>query len=346
VLAVLTLVCALFQAPAAPEAGQALWESGRRSEALDAWAAALTATPEDRALRLRLSEAQLAVHRYAAALETALPLGASADRQIGLALYRLGRWEEALAHLQRDEELQILMRVEALEALARPEEAEVELERAAQILGEEDVRVLAHRARALARRGDDAGALTLYRRAHALDPYDPAALFGLGRALVAVGEREEGLAALARHRELTPKLDALDFARRGVDLAPLHAPNHAAVGDAERALGRPAAARAAYDLALALATPAEVTPIALRCARLLHEDLGLVDAAVALLEEAGRKSDDARAWVRAGDLLQQSGRPMEAVQRFLKARELRPGDDAIQARIDGAHAAYRREPAK
>lgn len=328
------------------DAGAALWDAGRRSEALDTWQAELAAVPGDRALRLRVSEAQVAVHRYAAALETAAPLGPEADRLRGLALYRLGRWEEALAHLSRDEVLQVLMRVEALEALGRAEESEVDVARAAELLGEDDVRVLGHRARALARRGDDAGALELYRRAHALDPFDPAALFGLGRALVAVGKREEGLAMLERHRELTPKLDALDFARRSVDLAPLHAANHAGVGDAERALGRFEAARAAYGRGLDLAGPAEVAPIALRCARLLAEDLGQLDAAVALLEEAGAKSDDPRTWVRAGDLLLEAGRAMDAVQRYLKARELRPDDAAIAARIEAAHASYRKEPKK
>jgi tetratricopeptide (TPR) repeat protein len=326
--------------------GADLWAVGRRLEALEAWQAALTEAPQDAALRRRLVEAQLAVHRYAAALETAQALGPEDDRLRGLALYRLGRWEEALAHLEGGEPLGVLMRIEAFEALGRSAEADAEIERAAQLLGPDDVRVLAHRARALARRGDDAAALELYARAHALDPWDSAALFGLGRALVAVGRREEGLAKLEQHRELTPKLDALDFAQRSVDLGPLHAANHAAVGDAERALGRFEAARAAYGRGLDLAQPAEITPIALRCARLLAEDLGELDGAVALLEGAGTKSDDARCWVRAGDLLQEAGRPVDALQRYLKARELRPDDKAIEARIEATHASYRKEPRK
>lgn len=341
----LALAVALGLAPSVPQdTGAALWDAGRRAEAIEAWQAALNAAPEDSELCLRLTEAQLAVHRYAAALATAATLGSEAERLRGLALYRLGRWEEALAHLQRDEALQLLMRVEALEALGRAEEAEAELERVAGLLGQEDVRVLGHRARALARRGDDAGALELFRRAHELDPYDPGALFGLGRALVAVGRREEGLARLEQHRALTPKLDALDFALRSVDLAPLHAANHAALGDAERALGRFEAARSAYGRGLDLAGAAEATPIALRCARLLAEDMHQLDAAVTLLEQTGTKSGDARNWVRAGDLLQGADRPLEAVQRYLKARELRPDDPAIEARIEAAHGAYRKDP--
>jgi tetratricopeptide (TPR) repeat protein len=341
VLAVALVVSGTLQDPAGD-----LWAAGRRLEALDAWQKALAGAPDDAALRLRLAEAQLSVHRYAAALETAQPLGQEAERLRGLALYRLGRFEQALEHLQRDELLQVLLRIESCEALGRAEEADAEIEHAQRLSGTEDARLLGHRARARARAGDDAGALELYRRAHELDPYDPAALFGLGRALIAVGEREEGLARLEEHRALTPKLDALDFALRGVDLAPLHGPNHAAVGDAERALGRAPHALGAYARAMELATPTEVTPIALRYARLLSEDLRRIDEAVALLEEAGRRSDDARAWVRAGDLLRDDGRPMDAVQRYLKARELRPDDAAIAARIEAAHAAYRREPRK
>jgi tetratricopeptide (TPR) repeat protein len=338
------LLVAFASASAPPDAGADLWAVGRRLEAIETWQRALAQAPQDSALRRRLVEAQLAVHHYAAALENAAALGAEADRERALALYRLGRWEEALQHLGRDDELQVLMRIEALEALARSEESEREVERAAQLLGEDDVRVLGFRARAQARKGDDAAALALYRRAHELDPWDPAALFGLGRALVAVGEREQGLEMLRLHRELTPKLDALDFAQRGVDLAPLHAANHAGVGDAERDLGRTELALAAYERAYGLATPDELAPIALRLARLLAEDLGRTDGAVELLEEAGARCDDVRLWVRAGDLLREDGRPMEAIQRYLKARELRPDDDVIQRRIDETHASYRKEP--
>lgn len=346
-LASIALAAALAVGLASPQdPGADLWAAGRRLEALESWRKALEAAPDDAGLRRRLFEAQISVHRYEAALETALQLGPEVDRWRGLALYRLWRWEEALALLPRDEVETLLMRVEALETLGRAEEAEAEVERAEQLMGQADARLLGHRARARARAGDDAGALELYRRAHELDPYDPAALFGLGRALIAVGEREQGLARLEEHRALTPKLDALDFALRGVDLAPLHGPNHAAVGDAQRALGRLEVANQAYAYAMDLAAPGEVTPIALRYARLLAEDLRKVDAAVALLEEAGRKSDDARAWVRAGDLLRDDGRPMDAVQRYLKARELRPDDAAIAARIEAAHAAYRKEPGK
>lgn len=343
-LAPLVLAAALALSAAAPQdPGTALWQADRRAEALEVWQKALAASPDDRALRLRLLEAQLAVHRYEGALETAAPLGAEVDRQVGLALYRLWRWEEALAHLERDEPLQALMRIEALEALGRAEEADREVALAAELLGADDARLLAHRARALARSGDDAGAVELFRRAHEVDPYDPGALFGLGRALIAVGERDEGLALLARHRELTPKLDALEFARRGVDLAPLHAANHGAVGDAERALGRFEAAREAYARGLDLAEPAEVAPIALRCARLLAEDLGDVDGAVRILEQAGARSgDDPRPWVRAGDLLLAAGKPLDAVQRYLKAGELRPDDAAIAERLEKAYESMRK----
>ena len=160
------------------------------------------------------------------------------------------------------------------------------------------------------------------------------------RALISAGERDEGLAVLERHRTLVPLFDQLDFAERSVDLAPLHAPNHAAVGDAQRALGRLDEAQAAYARAIELARGEELVPIALRQARLLAEDRSNVDGAVSALESAAVRFPDARLFVRSGDLLMTAGRPIDAVQRYLKARELRPQDAQIAQRIEAARAAY------
>ena len=158
------------------------------------------------------------------------------------------------------------------------------------------------------------------------------------------GRREEGLARLAEHRVLAQRLDALDFAQRGLDLAPLSAANHALLGDAERGLGRSERAQAGYRRGLELAGEAELVPIALRLARLLVEDRDDLEAALDLLETTGQRSSDARPWVRAGDLLQEAGRSMDAVQRYYKARELRPDDAAIEARIEAARRGYRKDP--
>ena len=320
----------------------ALWAAGRRVEAIEALCQRLSSHPREEGLRRTLAERQLEVHWYAAALQTLELLGPEADDLRAIALYRLARWEEALARLSPDDPAHALMRLEALEALGR--ETDAELARARSLLGAAEPRLLGFEGRARARKADHAGAVVAFRLALQADPLDGAALYGLGRSLIALGEREEGLQTLERHRALTPLLDQLDFARRSVDLAPMHAPNLAALGDAERALGRVDQAKALYERALALAAGAESVPIALRHARLLDEDRHDLDGAVRALENAAARFPDARLYVRAGDLLMQADRPIEAVQRFLKAGELRPSDPAIAARIEAARAAYRRDP--
>jgi tetratricopeptide (TPR) repeat protein len=337
ILAAALLFCSSLQQAEDPEA---LWAAGKRAESIQVLTARLQANPDQEPLRTRLAEQQLAVHWYAAALETLAPLGDNAGALRARALFLLGRWEEAIPGLARDDPAQLLMRIEALEALGRDPEAEADLARARELLGEEDARLLVYQARAHARAGRWPEAIADFRRALESDPLDGAALFGLGRALISSGERDEGIAVLTRHRALTPLLDQLDFARRSLDLAPLHAANHAAVGDAERALGRIEAAQAAYARALELASGEELVPIALRQARLLAEDRTDVDAAVSALESAAARFPDARLFVRSGDLLLAAGRPVDAVQRYLRARELRPDDAQIAQRIEKARAAY------
>ena len=339
-LRALLAVVLLCAAQAPPEDPELLWSSGRRSEAIQALAARLQSSPDQTELRLALAERQLAVHWYAAALETLEPVGAQGTALRARALYRLGRWEEALTLLSRDDPSEMLLRLEALEALDRGAEAESELAHASEVLGAQHPRLLVYRARAAARRERWLEAIADFRQAVEADALDAAALFGLGRALVAAGEREEGLAVLERHRALTPLLDQRDFAERGIDLAPMHAPNHAALGDAMRALGRLEEALAAYARALELAQGEELVPIALRQARLIAEDRNDVDGAVSALETAANRIPDARLYVRSGDLLMSAGRPMDAMQRFLRARELRPGDAQIERRVDAARAAY------
>lgn len=334
------VVVLLCGAQAQPEDPEQLWAAGRRSESIQALAVRLEEAPDDVELRTALAERQLAVHWYAAALQTLEPLGPTGDSLRARALYRLGRWEEALALLSPDDPLEVLLRLEALEALDRSDESEAELARASALLGAQHPRLLVYRARAETRRQRWPEAIATFRLAVEADPLDGAALFGLGRALVSAGQREEGLEVLERHRTLTPLLDQRDFAERGIDLAPMHAPNHAALGDAERALGRVESAEAAYARGVELAHGEEVVPIALRQARLIAEDRGDVDGAVRALETAANRVPDARLYVRSGDLLMSAGRPMDAVQRFLKALELRPGDAQIEQRVATARAAY------
>jgi tetratricopeptide (TPR) repeat protein len=325
---------------------EALWRAGHRVAAIEVLAGELVARPADDDLRLDLARRQVEVHWYAAALATLAPLAPASEVQAlrGLTLYRLARWEAALEHLSSDDPLQALLRIEALERLGRPDEATQALTLARDLLGQDDPRLLGYEGRALARREQHAEAVRVFERALELDPLDADALYGLGRSLVALGERERGLQVLERHRALVPLLDRLDFAQRGVDLAPTHAPNLAALADAQRALGHVDRAEELYERALSLATPEDLVPIALRSARLQAEDRADVDAAVRTLESAAARVPDARLYVRAGDLLLEADRPIEAVQRFLLAGELRPSDAAIQRRIEAARGAYRRDP--
>jgi len=320
-------------------AGEAaeLWARGERHAAVAAWADALARRPGDEALRARLIEAELAIHHYEAALAHCAPLGEAAARFRGPAHYFLGEYEQAVAWLRPDDAERAFMLVDALAALGRLEQADAALARALE-RARDDPRLLAFEGERLTRTGDDAGALAAYEAALARDPLNPTALYGRGRALIRLGRREEGLAALAHHRELLPALDAHEAARRALDLDPSHGPNHAQFGDVERALGRHEEARRAYARAAELATPDQLAPITLRRARLLHEDLRRSDEAVARLDEAFARVPDVRLLVRAADVLVESGRPDEALVRLERARAIRPTDAAIAERIEHAAA--------
>lgn len=335
--AALLAVAALAAAPADDAAD--LWAAGRRADAVARLEADLAERPDDDALRLRLAERLLAVHRYDAAADVAAPLGEAGRRVRGPALYVLARYDQALPLLDRDDPDEILMVLDALTALGRIDDAEALLDHAADVRGADDAAVLVHRGQALARDGEHAAAVERFERALADDPLDAAALYGLGTSLVRSGRRDEGLARLAEHRALLPKLDALDFARRGLDLDPLHADNHGALGDALRDVGLVDDAAAAYGRGLELSADASsAVPIALRWARLLDEDHGDVDAAVALLDEVWTRWRDVRLPVRAGDLLTAAGRIDEALARYDAALAAVPGQAAILERRAAAEA--------
>lgn len=334
----MTPAVALLLALALPaqDAGdaQALWDRGLHDDALAAWSADLERDPTDLELRRLLAARLMQAQRPQAALQVARDLGPEAQGLRGIALYLLARHEEALQHLAPGDPQQALLRVECLEALGRAAEAAAAVDQAAAALGERHPRVLLLRARRLTADGAHAQALPLLREALAADPLDREALFALGQALVRSGARKEGLALLQRHRELLPRLDARDFALQSLALDPAHAANHARVGDAERDLGRLDEAEAAYRRAAQLAHDAsELVPVTLRHARLLHEQRGDLDAALALLEAAAARAPDARLSVRAGDLAAGAGRDDEARAHFTRALALRPGDAQIEARL-------------
>jgi predicted Zn-dependent protease len=332
--------------PVAAQSGDpaSLWEAGRRAEALDAWAAELAQHPDDAALRLALAGHQMEVSRFAAALETAAQLGPEADSLRGRALHQLYRYEEALQYLRADDAFEGLLRVDALLALDRPDAADAELAALAAVRGENDQQLLSLRGRRLLDQGRFADAVPVFRSALAQDALDRQALFGLGQALLRSGQQQEGQAVLQKHRELLPLLDQRDFALQGLNLDPLHADGHAALGDVERQLGLLDSAEQRYRRALALAEGPALVPIALRFARLLAEDRQDPDTAVALLDQVALRVTDPRLSVRAGDVLLETGRAREAQARFEKALERWPDDAAIRARLAKATTAVEQAP--
>lgn len=322
------------------DVGEELWQRGQRAEAIESWLASLAQRPEDAGLRLRLVRAELSTHRYQAALEHARELGDAGRAERGAASYRLAKYAEALAELPRESEEQLLMRIDAALLVAGA------LEGARADAAELERRGFARTARAQATLGriamlggERAGAERHFRRALELDPVDRTALFGLGKLLLDAGKEEEGELLLQRHRKVVPLLDQLDFAQRSVDLAPSHGPNHAAVGDAQRALGRSDEAAKAYETAEAWCRPEELAPVVLRHARLLAEDRKDARAAVELLDRQFEKARDVRLLVRAGDLLTQERDLVGAQARLRKALELRPNDREILARLEKLEAA-------
>ncbi|MCH2105826.1 MAG: tetratricopeptide repeat protein [Planctomycetes bacterium] len=319
-----------------PQGPRELWREGERARAIQALNAKL-AEDERPELRRRLIDWCFTVHKYSAALEAAEGLGDEGDPHRGRALYFLGRYEEALALLDEGDGEAVLMRVEALRALGR--DWGEWIEPAAELLGEGDRRVALLRARALLEGGDHAAAVEAFEGALKRAPLEAEALFGLGRALVLSGERTRGLEVLERHRALTPLLDALDFAERGLDLAPLHGPNHAALGDAWRELvpfdgGSYARAEAAYQAALSRMKGKARVPVHLRRARLIadHGD-GLMAAAFSL-DAALKEGEDPQLLVRAADYFSEAGDAGLALLRLERALALRPGDRAIRERIE------------
>ena len=331
------LLLSLFSL-SAPQGPRELWTQGERTQAITVLSAELEES-ENPAARRQLVEWCFAVHRYRAALEAAGALGEAGDSLKGRALYFLGRYEEALALLDEGDGEAVLMRVEALRALGRDWSEWVEP--AAKLLGERDHRVPLLRARALLERGDHAEAAAGFELVLERAPLEAEAMFGLGRALVLSGKRTRGLETLKMHRELTPLLDALDFAERGLDLSPAHGPNHAALGDAWRGLvsydpssyGR---AEGAYVTALSRMEGAARVPVHLRRARLIADHGVGFFAAAHTLDRALEEGKDPQLLVRAADYYERGGDVATAIIRLERALAMRPGDRAIRERIDKA----------
>lgn len=325
-----------------------LMRAGRQRDAADAMMRLLDEKPADTELRGELVKLEIRIGRYAAALDHAGPLGPEFDATRGKALYLLGRYEAALAFLRSDDADSILFRHEALRALTRFDEASQALEQAAKLLGENNVEVCVRRGQALAREGKFELATEQFRPALEREPLSSTAIYGLGRALISLGNQAEGLELLERHRTLIPLLDNLDFARRNLELDLGHAPNHAALGDALRTLLRFDAQltgeiRESYARAAKFSKGLQVVPIALRHARFFEEDLHDPAQAVRVLDEAFTKRKSARLAVRAGDIWMRASRAREAIGQYFRALDLRPNDESIASRLQTAEEEVRQQ---
>ena len=137
---------------------------------------------------------------------------------------------------------------------------------------------------------------------------------------------------------MTPLLDALEFAQRGLDLAPAHGANHAAVGDAWRSLvpcdrGSYRRAERSYRRAAKLMSGAERVPVHLRHARLVTEHgRGALEAAK-ILDGVLEELEDVRLLVRAADLYLEGGEKWKGVERLERALALKPDDEEIARRL-------------
>ncbi|MDG2148946.1 MAG: tetratricopeptide repeat protein [Planctomycetota bacterium] len=324
----------------AQEEAAALWSSGNREESIARLTKALADDPEDIALREQLARQQLVVHRYAAALETTQAAGQALQHITAEALFYLDRFEEALPLLDSSDPTQALARVTAFEVLGYSDEATAALDEMVDLAGVDLLGMSLARGRLHAAAGRHEDAAFAYQSVLDKQPNDPGALFGLGQAWVRTGRREQGLELLKRHRELVPLLDQLDFALRALDMAPTHAPHHALVGDAQRAMGQLKIARESYQAAMDMATPEQLPMIALRLARMLEEDQNRWEQALATLQQAsqhlGQDSPDVRLQVRAGDILVRANLPARAVEHYRQALKQRPEDAAIQQRLEAA----------
>jgi len=330
-----TLLLLAILALSAPQGPRELWSQGERARAITALGAELEESESATSRRL-LVDWCFAVHRYRAALDAAEGLGEAGGPLKGRALYFLGRYEEALLLLPETDGEAVLMRIEALQALGREWVAWVEV--AGDLLGGTDERVFGLKGRRCMEQGEHEEAALWFEAALEVTPLDAEAMFGLGRALLLGGERERGLGVLERHREVTPLLDALDFAERGLDLAPAHGANHAAVGDAWRSLvsfdrGSYRRAERSYRKAVNLMSGAERVPVHLRHARLVAEHGRGALTAAKILDGVLEEIVDVRLLVRAADLYLEGGEKREGVERLERALALKPDDKEIARRL-------------
>jgi len=187
---------------------------------------------------VRTGAYEKAIERYREALRLE-PANREAQRNLGRAFYRAGRYAEAgtalaqgLGEASDPDELRLLA-----SALALADDAQgavLALERAAFVLPS-DARVRQELGRAYARAGRATDAVRAFRSAIAKDPSDLTAWQPLGQASLQGGQRDDAIVAL----EVASRLDAVD--RAGLAL----------LADLELESGLAPAAARAYERAIA-----------------------------------------------------------------------------------------------
>lgn len=316
--------------PAPPEgleAAVAAHQAGRVQEALLLYGRFLATRPKDtNALNLAaIASAQSGAYgRAVELLEAALAVNAEmaeTHRNLGFALTRMGRCENATAAYRR-----------AVELAPGDAEARDGLARVADLLAKSDESLA--RAAELQRDGRFDQALRLYRGILADRPGHVDALNLGGVALVQLGRAAEALPLL--HRAAAAARDRADV--------------HYNLGGALKALGRLADATAAYRRALAI-EPDDAP--SLNNLGFVLSEMGEYAAAETALQNAVTIEDDyAEAHNNLGAVLTELGRLDEATAAIGRALALRPDFAAAHnnlgmalrdnGKIDEAVAAFRR----
>jgi superkiller protein 3 len=301
------------------------------------------------------------------------PQSAGAYLNLGLALDRQGRVDEAIAACRQAIELRPFEAkayrsiVPLLQKQGRPEEA-VSLCRKAVELKPDSVEAYANLGNALREQGKLSEAVEAFHKAIELDPsnFDPYG--GLANTLRLQGRLDEAVAACRKTIALKPDCEeaynqlAIAFKEqrrtdeavaawhKAIELNPDYVTGYWNLGGLLDDLGRTDEAIAMCRKAIEL-KPDEAEAHCNLAAALLHQ--GRRDEAVAAFRKAIElKPDLANAYDGLGNALEEQGRLDEAMTVFRKRIELQPNDpDGYynlgivlkgQGRVDEAMAAYRK----
>ena len=328
--------------PAAPRAwsslGAALIERSP-AEAITAFKTALQYTPNDTYTHIRISEALIALQRYAeaeallrdamargldndAGVDTPLRkdhLGAKIPYNLGFVLLQRQQPQAAAAAFRRVLELEpgnLQARTSLATALreqGRFTEALAQLRRAAESMPRPNADIYLRMAAAAAEQGDARAAEEYNRRALDLEPQNLAALRPFA----------------ATHFNAGRYAQAARVYRRILTIAPDDVEAHVHLAAALEQLGRPEQAQTVYQQALALQPNHRQ---ALAGLALVYSGDGRFARAVPLLRRLVTLDPaDVGTHINLGVALAESGRPAEAALSFERALALQPHNEAARA---------------